>query len=152
MAVAPTPPPPQVPPPPQPQIQPEPPQPPAPKPVQVAKEHGDSSAPVPGKDATTSHTDAGAILSVKPDYLRNPPPVYPEECRRSKEEGLVVLDVIVGTEGRPESVAIQAGSGFAALDEAASKAVSTWRFRPAKLAGISVRSRVQVPVRFRLDG
>ena len=37
------------------------------------------------------------------------------------------------------------------LDRAAIKGVRKWRFKPAKLAGIDVRSRVRVPVRFELE-
>ena len=139
------------PPPPEPQP-PQPPQPPAPKIVEHTPEHGDASSPKPGKDAVSAHSDAGAILTVKPDYLSNPSPLYPEGSRRRKEEGLVVLAVIVGPEGRAEAVSLLATSGFAELDKSASTAVSGWRFRPATMAGLKVRSRVEVPVRFRLDG
>ena len=150
MAAVPPPPAP-VPPPPEPQP-PQPPQPPAPKIVEHTPEHGDASSPKPGKDAVSAHSDAGAILTVKPDYLSNPSPLYPEGSRRRKEEGLVVLAVIVGPEGRAEAVSLLATSGFAELDKSASTAVSGWRFRPATMAGLKVRSRVEVPVRFRLDG
>lgn len=131
------------------------PTPPVPKPVRRATAHtvekGDGSSPKPGKDATTASSDGGAIVDGKPDYLRNPPPVYPESARQARQEGLVVLQVIVNAEGRPDSVVIRTGSGFNPLDEAAVKAVRNWRFRPASLGGVKVRSRVVVPVRFRLD-
>ncbi|HEY8966395.1 MAG TPA: energy transducer TonB [Candidatus Methylacidiphilales bacterium] len=130
--------------PPKPEVKPEPPQPPQP-------EKGDGSSPKPGKAATTVHSDAGAIRDVKPDYLRNPPPTYPESARRSRQEGLVRLLVIVNAEGRPESVEVAGSSGYDALDRAAVEAVRNWKFRPAQEAGIAVRSRVSVPVRFRLD-
>jgi periplasmic protein TonB len=150
MAAAPPTPPTPVPPPPEPpQIVP--PTPPTPKVVQHTPERGDSSSPDPGKDAVSAHSDPGAIMTAKPDYLSNPAPDYPEGCRRRKEEGLVVLDVIVGTGGRPESVSLHSSSGFTELDRSASTAVATWRFRPASLAGVKVRSHVVVPVRFRLD-
>jgi protein TonB len=149
-AAPPTPPTPEPTPPEPPKITP--PTPPTPKVVQATPERGDSSSPNPGKDAVSAHSDSGAILTVKPDYLSNPAPDYPESCRRRKEEGLVVLDVIVGTGGRAESVSLHSSSGFADLDRSATTAVATWRFRPATLAGVKVKSRVEVPVRFRLDG
>lgn len=131
------------------------PAPPSPKPVRTSSartvEKGDGSSPKPGKDATTASSEGGAIVDGKPQYLRNPPPVYPESARREKQEGLVVLQVIVNVEGRPDAVSIRNGSGFPSLDESAVKAVSHWRFQPATLGGIKVKSRVLVPVRFRLD-
>ncbi len=90
-------------------------------------------------------------MEAKPDYLSNPPPIYPESCRRDKQEGLVVLEVIINTEGRPDSVEIQATSGFARLDQSATTAVRQWRFARACLGSIKVKSRVVIPVRFRLD-
>ncbi len=142
-----------VPPPPQPVATPTPPPPVVqPKPHRtptVAK--GDGSAPKPGKDATTASSDGGAIMDVKPDYLRNPPPIYPDLARRAKQEGVVVLEVIVSIEGGPESISIRTSSGFDQLDQSAVRAVQQWRFRPAALGSINIRSRVVIPVRFRLD-
>jgi periplasmic protein TonB len=114
----------------------------------VAK--GDGSALKPGKDAITASSDGGAIMEAKPDYLSNPPPVYPESARFEKQEGVVMLVVIVNTEGRPDSVVVQASSGYEPLDRSAVTAVNNWRFRPAELGDIKVRSRVIIPVRFRL--
>lgn len=136
--------------PPQPMAQ-TPPKPTPPKPHRkptVAK--GDGSAPQPGKDAITASSDGGAIMEAKPDYLSNPPPIYPESARFEKQEGVVVLQVIVNTEGHPDSIVIQSSSGFEPLDRSAVTAVNNWRFRPAALGDIKVKSRVIIPVRFRL--
>jgi periplasmic protein TonB len=149
--VAPVVPPTSIPPPPQPVTQTPPPTVVPPKPHRkptIAK--GDGSAPKPGKDATTASSDGGAIMDSKPDYLSNPPPVYPESARFAKQEGVVVLQVIVNTEGQPDSISIQAGSGFQALDQSAVDAVHKWRFRPASIGSMNVRSRVIIPVRFNL--
>ncbi|HEY0256497.1 MAG TPA: energy transducer TonB [Candidatus Methylacidiphilales bacterium] len=115
----------------------------------VAK--GDGSAPKPGKDAITASSDGVAIMDVKPNYLSNPPPVYPDDSRRLKQEGVAVLEVIVNPEGHPESVSLRTSSGFQPLDQSAITAVHEWRFRPASLGSMNVRSRVIIPVRFRLD-
>ncbi|WP_313952842.1 TonB family protein, partial [Accumulibacter sp.] len=53
------------------------------------------------------------------DYLRNPPPVYPESSRRLGEEGRVLLRIRVSAQGLPTSVEIKQSSGFRRLDEAA---------------------------------
>jgi len=153
--VAPPTPPTPVPPPEQPKVV-ETPPPPAPTPPKphvtptVAK--GDGSAPKPGKDAVTASSDSGAIMDARPDYLSNPPPVYPDSSRRAKQEGVVILEVIINTDGRPESIEVQSSSGFEPLDHSAVNAVHKWRFRPAFLGSLKVRSRVIIPVRFRLEG
>ena len=151
--VAPPVPPTPVPPPKQPPVQASPlPAPVPPKPHRVhTVAKGDGSAPKPGKDAITASSDGGAIMDVKPDYLSNPPPIYPESSRQEKQEGVVVLQVIVNTGGRVEDLSIVTTSGFKTLDESAVTAVRSWRFRPASLGSIKMKSRVVIPIRFRLD-
>lgn len=102
-----------------------------------------------GKDAVSSL--AGAVVDREPDYLSNPAPEYPEAARQQQQQGLVILDVIVGMDGRSEAVKISSGSGYYLLDEAARKAVRTYRFRPATIEGVKVRSHVRVPIRFHLN-
>lgn len=85
-----------------------------------------------------------------PDYLRNPPPSYPETSRRAKEEGVVMLLVRVGAVGTPTDVRLQRSSGYSSLDEAAIRAVREWRFRPGTMGGLAVASIVSIPVRFEL--
>jgi protein TonB len=116
-----------------------------------SKEHHRNRAPNSGKDSMTAQSLAGAIIDEEPDYLSNPAPIYPEAAREEEEEGLVTLDVIVGTDGCAETVKVFAGSGYYLLDDAAREAVQHYRFRSAMLGGIKVRSHVKVPIRFRLD-
>src|SRR3989338_6040619 len=70
-----------------------------------------------GQDTTTLQSSGGALVHVKPGYLRNPAPRYPEEARRAGQEGLVVLLVRVGREGLPGSLEVQESSGYPILDE-----------------------------------
>ena len=105
---------------------------------QNSKPRSPASAPVKGA--------RGAI----PDYLRNPPPAYPEPSRLAHEEGVVMLVVDVGHSGNPTGVRLQQSSGFTALDQAAIRAVRDWKFRPATTAGMVVASSVSIPVRFEL--
>jgi TonB family protein len=93
---------------------------------------------------------SGGALEV-PSYLENPPPPYPEEAKRLGEEGEVVLWVGVDSNGGVQSAAVLKSSGFPLLDEAARKTVLGWRFKPARMAGLAVSTRVKVPVLFRLQ-
>lgn len=94
---------------------------------------------------------AGARTLAKPDYLRNPPPQYPAESRKLREQGVVLLKVTVTENGRPASVQLQRSSGFPRLDEAALKAVRRWEFKPARVGLTAVACAVEVPVRFGLN-
>lgn len=111
---------------------------------------GDGSSPIAGLHETTFHSTAGALTEAKPNYLKNPAPVYPREARQNGWEGLVVIHVVVDKSGHPSTVAIKRSSGYTVLDEAALKAVKSWRFYPAFLGEIPVEASVHIPVRFEL--
>jgi protein TonB len=101
------------------------------------------AAPVPAK-ATPARYDA--------DYLDNPRPAYPLLSRRLKEEGRVMIRVLVSPEGQVVQLDVAQSSGFPRLDQAARAAVSRWRFVPARLGDAGRESWVMVPLSFRLDG
>lgn len=84
-------------------------------------------------------------------YLHNTPPAYPDRARRDGIEGKVLLDVAVSPEGKARAVFVRHSSGSTSLDEAAHKAVSSWRFVPARHGAESVEAKVIVPVEFRLE-
>jgi len=84
-------------------------------------------------------------------YLNNPAPAYPALSRRMGEEGRVMLRVLVGVSGKPENVAIENGSGFNRLDNAALEAVKKWKFIPARRNNEAISAEVLVPVKFSLD-
>jgi periplasmic protein TonB len=97
-----------------------------------------------------SDQSGNGTRNAEPDYLRNPPPVYPNDSRRAGEEGTVILKVRIDVSGAVEELSVRRSSGFSRLDSAAERAVRSWTFRPAYLAGIAVSSTVEVPVTFRL--
>ena len=80
----------------------------------------------------------------------NPKPLYPVRAVRKGLQGRVVLNVEVLPSGDAGILKTAISSGHWVLDQAAIKAVRQWRFTPAKLAGISVLSYVQVPIQFKL--
>lgn len=85
------------------------------------------------------------------DYLNNPPPRYPPASRRVREEGEVLLKVLVSAEGRSQQIHIAKSSGHVRLDDAARSAVRRWRFTPAQQAGQAVIAWVLVPLTFSLS-
>ena len=95
-------------------------------------------------------TGPGATMHAR--YRSNPKPAYPDEARNLRQEGVVLLGVKVGADGRVVSVSLQRSSGFPLLDQAAISGVKSWTFVPARSAGVAVTSRVDVPIRFSILG
>ena len=88
---------------------------------------------------------------VPPTYRKTPLPPYPAAARAQRLEGLVVLSVLVGANGRVVDVSVASSSGHTLLDQAAAGAVKTWTFAPAHRGTRAVESVVEVPVKFALS-
>jgi protein TonB len=114
----------------------------APAPVMIAKSPSPVSVPQAADAIEPPHFDVA--------YLNNPKPAYPPMARRLGLEGLVVLRVQVNPKGVPEQVAVAQTSGMSMLDEAASKAVQSWTFVPARRGETPIAHAVDVPIRFQL--
>jgi protein TonB len=80
----------------------------------------------------------------------NPKPPYPPEAERLHQQGRVILEVQVSAEGRAVSVSVKHSSGFPLLDNAAVQGVQRWTFDPARIGGLPVAGRADVPVNFSL--
>ena len=105
-----------------------------------------------GAGGGSGHGGGGGI-SARPEYGLNPKPPYPLVARRLGAQGVVVLRVQVCEDGRVAAVELARSSGFALLDESASRTVrQSWRFVPARLNGAPVASWVEVPIQFVLRG
>jgi protein TonB len=76
---------------------------------------------------------------------------YPIEALRNREQGTVILSVLVGADGSVLGVEIEKSSGSRSLDRAAREAVAKWRFHPATRNGIAHSARASVPVTFNLS-
>jgi len=94
-------------------------------------------------DSERENADASPITG-------NPKPLYPLRAVRKGLQGRVVLNVEVLPSGDAGTLKTAISSGHRVLDRAAIEAVRQWQFTPAKLAGISVLSYVQVPIQFKL--
>jgi len=107
-----------------------------------------------GVSASISAVDQpghGAGAYNPPTLLRDLPPVYPDEARFNGWEGRVVLELLVGEDGRVAKVRVLQSSGRACLDQAAVTAARHWRYRPAQRNGVVTAVWVQRAVRFRLE-
>jgi periplasmic protein TonB len=78
---------------------------------------------------------------------------YPDASRRLGEEGLTVVDICVGPDGKlTEPPKVGKTSGHERLDQAAVKVaqVGSGRFKPATEDGKPVAKCTQLPIRFKL--
>ncbi|TCM35397.1 MULTISPECIES: energy transducer TonB [Novosphingobium] len=75
------------------------------------------------------------------------PPRYPVESRRKREQGTVVLMVILGADGSVADISVSKSSGFERLDKAALSAVRRWKWSPTRRDGaaVMVRGLVEIP-------
>ena len=101
-------------------------------------------------------TDFGTATSTAPtavqlQYLSAPAPKYPRGAQQRRIEGTVLLQVLVGVDGRPLDVTVWQSSGNRELDETARvQILKRWSFRPAMKDGQAVRALGLVPIAFEL--
>ncbi|MFY1824550.1 energy transducer TonB [Myxococcus fulvus] len=86
-----------------------------------------------------------------PAVLKQPRPEYPRRARSDGIQGLVLVRIIVGTQGEVETEHTRVIRSIPALDAAAISAVNRWRFTPAiGRLGRPVRVILELPVQFSL--
>ena len=81
-------------------------------------------------------------------YIEAPQPHYPPESRRSGEEGLVVLRVLIDEIGAVARIDIERSSGHTRLDDAACQAVKRAKFRPYVENGVPRMALATIPIEF----
>jgi protein TonB len=109
---------------------------------------GDSTGPHVGSGPPGIYPAGRGGVSV-PEVIYNPEPTFSEEARKSKTQGIVLLMIVVGKDGKPYDIRVRQSLGMG-LDEKAIEAVNRWRFRPATLNGQPVTTQIAVEVNFRL--
>lgn len=96
--------------------------------------------PVAAGPTRTARLDAGATQ-----------PTYPPAARRLGEEGKVVLEVGIASDGRVLTVRLLQSSGSTRLDDAAIEhARRRWHFTPALKDGTAIASTRSITVHFQL--
>jgi len=85
------------------------------------------------------------------EYVRAPVPKYPQASRRQREEGTVILRVLVDPSGHAARIEVHQSSGFSRLDHAAREAVEQAEFKPYVEGGIVQATLVLIPIEFSLN-
>ena len=74
--------------------------------------------------------DPDTCLQKLPRAKHSPKPQYTKQALREGIQGVVLVQAVVGTDGRPHDIAVVRSLGYG-LDEKAVDAVKKWRFHPA---------------------
>lgn len=125
--------------------------------IEVQVEQPPTPAPITGRVITAANApvrsagDAPKLIS-SVEYVREPAPRYPPQSRRLREQGLVVLRVLIDEKGQASSIEIESSSGHVRLDHAAKDAVARAAFRPYVEDGAPRRALVLIPIEFSLSG
>lgn len=108
-----------------------------------------TTAPPPPKVVAAPAPPAGPVMVGDLDerLLEGRPPRYPVDSRRKREQGTVVVRLLIGTDGRVQQISIAQSSGFARLDQAAIQAIRDWRWQPIIRDGqpVEVRGLYSMP-------
>lgn len=82
-----------------------------------------------------------------PVPTKTPAPVYPSWMKQDRISGLVVVAVVIDENGDVLASEIRKSSR-SEFEAPALKAVSQWKFKPAKLGDKAVKARINIPIRF----
>ncbi len=106
-----------------------------------------AAAWLPLQAAQVTQLKAGGAIK-PPKKIHDVRPVYPEDAQAAKVEGVVILDVVVGTDGAV--IATSVLRSVPMLDDAAETAVRQWLFEPTLLNGEPIEVEMVVTVNFTL--
>ncbi len=102
----------------------------------------------PKRQATVQISKVGSGVSA-PMLLHKVEPSYSLEARAAKVQGMVLLYVVIGADGKAYDVQLRKGVGYG-LDEQALGAVTQWTFKPGTRDGMAVPVQATIEVNFRL--
>ena len=83
-----------------------------------------------------------------PSKIRDASPVYPVIAQTAGVQGLVILEALIGSDGRVQSAQVLRGHPL--LNDAALTAVRQWEYTPTLLNGVPVPVVMSVTVNFAL--
>ena len=89
--------------------------------------------------------------STDAQHLSNAKPAYPALSKRLGEQGRVVVNVLIGTDGEAQKVELLQSSGFERLDQSALATALRWRYLPGKKGGVPQTMWYRVPINFVIE-
>ncbi len=123
-------------------------------PVEIGLPEGEAIFGVPEAPPGPAGIPEGVIAVtgevVPPQKIHHVQPVYTEEAREARLQGVVIVQAIIDTMGGVRNVQVLKGLPMG-LSESAVAAVQEWRFRPATLHGAPVAVFYNATVNFSLQ-
>jgi protein TonB len=89
----------------------------------------------------------GGVIKA-PTKIKNVDPVYPPIAQSARKEGVVIIELLVGVDGRVKNATILKHEPL--LDQAALDAVKQWVYTPTTLNGIPQEVLYNITVAFSL--
>src|SRR5688500_3320330 len=108
------------------------------------------SGPVGGRRGGPPDPSAPPPMVTPPEKYRHVSPGYPPDAQRSRISGLIVMEATIDPKGNVIDLVVV--RGVRELDDAAMKAVSQWKYRPATRDGKPIPVIMTVTVTFSVDG
>lgn len=96
-------------------------------------------------------TESGAPSDRQARPVRRPPPSYPAEARKLRQEGFVRVRLKVNRRGRVVDVFVMESEPPGVFDSVAVRAAFLYRFEPAVQSGVEIESVVEQRIVFRLQ-
>jgi TonB family protein len=100
----------------------------------------------PQADGATRTEIVAVAFMMQPRKIKDARPVYPAAAMRKKVTGTVIIDAMIGTDGRVQEAAIR--QSIPDLDDAALATVRQWEFTPALRNGVPFPLKITVSVGF----
>ena len=91
---------------------------------------------------------ASAARSRRRSKLKNVEPRYTDLAREARVSSVVILEAVIGTDGRVDKVKVLRGHPL--LNDSAVDAVKQWVYSPTTLNGVAVAVVMTVTVNFKL--
>lgn len=92
-----------------------------------------------------------AEFDERPVPVKAVAPDYPEEMLKEQVSGIVTVKLLIDENGDVLERAVSK-STRQEFEPAALAAVEKWKFRPARKAGVAVRARITLPIKFNFEG
>lgn len=86
----------------------------------------------------------------QPALVHRVEPIYPRAAVEARTQGIVILETVVGADGRVLEVRVLRSAGDV-LDREAVAAIRQWRYAPLEINGVPVRFLLTATLSFKLD-
>ena len=115
---------------------------------QAAKTTTEEEKPAEEKpDETEEVVEEKPKITLQPQLKKLIQPTYPDAASKVGAEGMIFIQVLVGTDGKVKKADVLKG-GNTALEEAAKNAAMKCEFKPGTVDGVPAEMNATIPYRF----